>query len=686
MSAQNPVAEIFRFEDGSYVKERWLGKGRFGEVWAVRSEREGIRRAAKVVAEKDRVTLETEWAILTELAKVDQQQFIVRAYGIGQAPDGRPALLMDLVEGTPLSVLAAERMKGNWTLQAEIQCVRLATQIARLLGVAYSQGIALTDLKPDNFFLYNENGRQRIRVIDWNVVEQRDYAQAFINKTLPRLTALLYELFTGVALVYETIDGSKLGTEVGRWDELTYETQAILYDLAEKRGGGNNPALAIEGRWEEHLRFMEKLEAEEERLKWKEIVCADELEAKQKGWSPRRVLTACEALLLHFDDRGGTTVPASFERGFIPEERQLYWTKRRVSEQLDTLNFEQALCDMQEPNRRYADSPRKHIPFRFLRVMAELGLAAKSNKVSYEIYLKPFTFSFDYTWASHDYERGVRTLRNIYDRVVNWEHVQQALPELEELISILHFYEEQKSIEQLLLSLDQDEVKKLLQTESGEGPQLSLAQRVENLERLKASPSRLTSEYLERDVALKQAWENDQSLVKIYYLCLKGDFSTADIELKALEKVWHSEETRPTISALGIDIHNQLIRKLKVASDNKGVAWGLDQVSIINERIEGLRQALDRTQPILGVAERDIQTLLRRLRGMFEILDSVSAQGTAEKARLDAVQGELGELTDGINEALAVCRRGFAKAVVFRHFSRKGDALSNYKRGSPTGC
>ena len=133
----------FVFDDGSIYQpegDRPLGSGHFSMVWAARSKDGGHRGAVKVL-NPDRIgredVLEAELTVLAKLARHDDKGFIRRAYRLGHTSDGRPCLLLELIEGPSLATLSAE-LRGRpagavWTDRDELVRVKLATQMAQAL-------------------------------------------------------------------------------------------------------------------------------------------------------------------------------------------------------------------------------------------------------------------------------------------------------------------------------------------------------------------------------------------------------------------------------------------------------------------------------------------------------------------------------------------------------------------------
>ncbi len=91
-------------------------------------------------------------------------QNIVAVLDCGICPDGRPYLIMELLQGSTLSQLIKERGGLDWT-----DAVEIFHQIAEALAYAHNAGIIHRDIKPSNIFVLPETPRPRVVVIDFGI-------------------------------------------------------------------------------------------------------------------------------------------------------------------------------------------------------------------------------------------------------------------------------------------------------------------------------------------------------------------------------------------------------------------------------------------------------------------------------------------------------------------------------------
>src|SRR5262245_57473308 len=104
---------------------------------------------------------------------------IVEILDLGQAEDGSPFLVFELLEGEGLDV----RLYREPFLGAE-EVLDLFVPVARALALAHTQGIIHRDLKPANIFIHH-NGTDRIaKILDFGISKVFDTAHNFTLTTV----------------------------------------------------------------------------------------------------------------------------------------------------------------------------------------------------------------------------------------------------------------------------------------------------------------------------------------------------------------------------------------------------------------------------------------------------------------------------------------------------------------------
>jgi eukaryotic-like serine/threonine-protein kinase len=104
---------------------------------------------------------------------------ILRVFECGEADDGTPFIVMELLEGVPLS--AYTQNGGRVPLP---QAVSIAEGILAGLAAAHAQGIVHRDLKPENVFLARDNGAKfHVKLLDFGIAKVMDAAGGMGSKT-----------------------------------------------------------------------------------------------------------------------------------------------------------------------------------------------------------------------------------------------------------------------------------------------------------------------------------------------------------------------------------------------------------------------------------------------------------------------------------------------------------------------
>ncbi|MBK9072157.1 MAG: protein kinase [Myxococcales bacterium] len=154
--------------DGRYKLLRKLGEGAMGVVFAVKHNvierplalkilRRGYARDAKVV---ERFLREAKAA-----SRIGHPG-IVEVTDFGTSPDGVAYAVMELLEGQTLD----RAVKGGALDLA--RALDIAQQVARSLAAAHAKGVVHRDLKSENIFLVERDGRSDfVKVVDFGVAK-----------------------------------------------------------------------------------------------------------------------------------------------------------------------------------------------------------------------------------------------------------------------------------------------------------------------------------------------------------------------------------------------------------------------------------------------------------------------------------------------------------------------------------
>jgi serine/threonine-protein kinase len=154
---------------GPWVVERELGRGGMGSVYAVTHEGIGKRAALKVMHRRLTTGSSAE-RILQEARVVNQvgHPNIVDIFETGTLPDGRPYIVMERLEGMPLSYRADE---GKILPD---QAINILLQVCDALIAAHAANIVHRDLKLDNIFLIDnpdDPSNPKVKLLDWGIAK-----------------------------------------------------------------------------------------------------------------------------------------------------------------------------------------------------------------------------------------------------------------------------------------------------------------------------------------------------------------------------------------------------------------------------------------------------------------------------------------------------------------------------------
>lgn len=159
--------------NGLYRLVRLLGVGGMGEVWEARHERTKGRVALKLLLSEmghhEEVLLRFQREV--EVTSGLNHPNIVRVNDADKLPNGRPFLVMELLEGRDLSYVS--RMGQPLTLAETVEIIE---QSAMGLQAAHGQSVIHRDLKPANLFLVSLPGTSRVlvKILDFGISKALD--------------------------------------------------------------------------------------------------------------------------------------------------------------------------------------------------------------------------------------------------------------------------------------------------------------------------------------------------------------------------------------------------------------------------------------------------------------------------------------------------------------------------------
>lgn len=176
-AAHQLVGAVF---NGRWRLHRLVGEGGMGAVYESHSLRNEGVRAIKVlhpefVSEENILS-----RFIAEAQAVRQLQHpnIAQIYDQDRAEDGTPYLIMEFLQGAPLS-----NFMGGRPMAAPQAC-GIMLGVLQALNVAHTRGIVHRDLKPDNLFLVPDGrGNYVVKVLDFGIAKVMDVAGGMGSKT-----------------------------------------------------------------------------------------------------------------------------------------------------------------------------------------------------------------------------------------------------------------------------------------------------------------------------------------------------------------------------------------------------------------------------------------------------------------------------------------------------------------------
>lgn len=155
---------------GRYRVRGLIARGGMGVVYDAVDEHIGRAVAVKVLAPefaKDTVALARFHAEVKVLAALAHPR-IVTVFDAGTTEAGEPFLVMERLEGEPLSL----RIRRESVLPMQ-DAVQIARQVLEALSATHARGILHRDLKPENVFLVRTpESKPSVRVLDFGVARK----------------------------------------------------------------------------------------------------------------------------------------------------------------------------------------------------------------------------------------------------------------------------------------------------------------------------------------------------------------------------------------------------------------------------------------------------------------------------------------------------------------------------------
>jgi serine/threonine-protein kinase len=198
---------------GPYRLERLLGEGGMGVVYLGRRDDLGSTAAVKILRDAwlspaRRERFATEQRTLAQLV----HPAIAQLHDAGSLPDGTPWIVMEYVDGEPLTDYCATHQCGIE------ERLRLFRDVCAAVQFAHGQAVIHRDLKPSNIFVTADG---TVKLLDFGIAKHLEALDASADQTRTGL-----RLLTPAYAAPEQIRGERVGLQAD-----VYSLGVILYEL-----------------------------------------------------------------------------------------------------------------------------------------------------------------------------------------------------------------------------------------------------------------------------------------------------------------------------------------------------------------------------------------------------------------------------------------------------------------------
>jgi serine/threonine-protein kinase len=156
--------------DGKYKIIREIGRGAMGVVYEGLHIALDRRVAVKTLRQEmsNDVDLATRFEREARAASAIGHPHIIDVFDLGRTPDGLLFMVMELLDGKPLTELQEQTPLMPLGL-----ALNLMTQVLSGLSAAHKHGIVHRDLKPDNIFVINTEDRPNfVKIVDFGIAKK----------------------------------------------------------------------------------------------------------------------------------------------------------------------------------------------------------------------------------------------------------------------------------------------------------------------------------------------------------------------------------------------------------------------------------------------------------------------------------------------------------------------------------
>ncbi|HTL32534.1 MAG TPA: serine/threonine-protein kinase [Kofleriaceae bacterium] len=204
------IDELLGTDVGNYRLIRVLGEGGMGRVYVGEQAAIASRVAIKVLTTKD-PDLVARFFAEAKAVNVIKHPGLVKVLALSHLPDGRPYIIMELVEGETLRTLVVR--DSPLPIASVLDMMK---QLLAALGAAHARNVVHRDLKPDNVMITPDG---TVKILDFGIAK--------LSSTLGggNLTQIGAQIGTPAYMAPEQIRGEDVD---GRTD--IYAAGVVLYE------------------------------------------------------------------------------------------------------------------------------------------------------------------------------------------------------------------------------------------------------------------------------------------------------------------------------------------------------------------------------------------------------------------------------------------------------------------------
>jgi serine/threonine protein kinase len=153
---------------GSYVVQSLIASGGGGMVYRAEHQVLGRQAAVKVLRREIATSPEAVARFVREAQVVNliRHPNIVDIFEFGQLPDGRRYFVMELLEGSDLSVILKKRGR-----LAPAEILDLLVPLGSALEAVHSAGVVHRDVKASNVGFTQINGKSQLKLLDFGIAK-----------------------------------------------------------------------------------------------------------------------------------------------------------------------------------------------------------------------------------------------------------------------------------------------------------------------------------------------------------------------------------------------------------------------------------------------------------------------------------------------------------------------------------